>query len=360
MLAHRIAAAFAIALASATAAAAPYARVALDPDIGARRTGSVCNGPVRCLAHALVDPDGQLHADAAPSGFMPSDLWSAYQIDPNHQNAATVALVDAYGYPGLEGDLAAYRSAFGLGPCTTASGCLTIVNEQGQKSPLPAPPPPSDDWTLETALDVDMVSAACPTCKIIVVQATADDPQDMLDAQNAAAALRPTAISDSFGGAESGDITALETYYDHPGIAQFAAGGDHGYGDSGMGPMYPSTSAHVIAVGGTSLLPAPNARGWTETAWSSGGSSCSLSIPKPSYQTATACNQRASNDISAVADPQTGLSIYNAANGGWLVFGGTSAASPLTAAMFAATGNGQATAAEVAQSASVFNDVTSG
>jgi subtilase family serine protease len=308
-------------------------------------TRAVCShGENRCFAHVRMDTAG--------GGLVPQDLWSAYQIDPNISTTPTVAIVDAYGYAALESDLAAYRSAFGLPACTRASGCLTIVNEQGATSPLPANPPASDDWTLETALDVDMVSAVCPRCKILVVQASSTSGQDLYPAQVAAANAKP---------AESGDMTGLESYFDHPGIAQFVSGGDSGYDNSGAGPNYPSTSAHVIAVGGTSLYSDGSSRGWSEQAWTMGGSSCSNSIAKPSYQGNTSCAHRAATDISAVGDPETGVAIYNAANGGWLVIGGTSAAAPIVASIFAATGNGGATSAQIAQAAgSVLFDVTSG
>jgi len=315
-------------------------------------TRRVCtHGSTRCFAH--------VRADAAAAGFTPQDLWAAYSIDPNIKTTPTVAIVDAYGYPDLEADLATYRAQFGLPACTTASGCLAILNEKGQKSPLPGSSPSGDDWTVETALDVDMISAACPLCKIVVVQS--DNEQSLFAAQLAAAAANPTVISDSWGGAEQGNEASYESYFDHPGIAQFASSGDSGWDDGGMGPVYPSTSAHVIAVGGTSLYKDGSARGFSEAAWTGAGSSCSGSIAKPSYQGNTSCSRKATADISAVADPATGMYVYNSAQGGWLVVGGTSAASPLVASMFAASGLGSVTAAQIAQSAtSVLHDVTQG
>jgi hypothetical protein len=320
----------------------------------------VCTtGPNRCLSQIVTAAEG-IRPFGAQMGWGPTDLQSAYQIDPNITTTPTVAIVDAYGYTNLEADLATYRSTYGLPPCTRTSGCLTILNEHGATSPLPPNAPASDDWTVETALDVDMASAACPRCKIIVVQADSTSGTDLYTAQNAAAGAHPTVISDSYGGPESGDMTAAETYFDHPGIAQFVSSGDSGWDDGGNGPLYPSTSAHVIAVGGTSLVPAGNARGWSESAWTMGGSSCSGSIAKPAYQTQTACAKRAASDISAVGDPATGVSVYNSANGGWLVVGGTSAAAPIVAATFASIGKGNVTAADIAHASAALFDVTSG
>ena len=329
---------------------------------------------------------------AAPIGFGPPDLQAAYKIDPTRIATVavpTIAIVDAYGYPKLEADLAAYRAQYSLPPCTVASGCLKIVNQQGTTTPLPAAPPASDDWTIETALDVDMASAACPLCNILVVQAT-DNMGNGLDVgQNVAASLGATVISDSWGGPEVPGMEsafAMEdaTYYVHPNIAVFVAAGDNGYDDTVIpagqqsGPGYPATSPHTIAVGATRLIKdATTTRGWRETAWAvtpkvsggpdltkgAGGSACSLSMPKPTYQTASPCQFKATADIAAVGDPATGVAVYNTngTNPGWISVGGTSASSPFVAAIFAATGNGTQTSGKfLADNTSKLWDVTSG
>jgi hypothetical protein len=348
---------------------APASPPRLVPDVrepGAPVTAAVCSsGPIRCHAHVVTTPTGEVQAEAAPlaapAGLGPAQIQAAYQIDPAKAKPATVAIVDAFGYADLEKDLATYRAQFGLPPCTRANGCLTILNQNGATAPLPPESPPDNDWSEETALDVDAVSAACPSCKIIVVQAN-DNGVNMYTAQNAAAAARPTVISDSWGAATvmGGDPSPLETFFNHPGIAQFVSSGDSGYDEGGKGPTYPSTSAHTISVGGTALVRTGNARGWSETAWSKGGSSCAYTIPKPAYQTTTACMFRAASDIAAVGDPATGLAVYNTRAGGWVVVGGTSAASPLVAALFASIGLGNITAADLAQRTSALFDVTSG
>ena len=361
-----------VVLSTAAAAGAPVeverpagaARVALDPvrDPAAPLTGSVCTaGPNRCHVHVRASAAGDVVPFATPVGWGAPDLQSAYAIDPSLASGATVAIVDAYGYPNLESDLAIYRARYGLPPCTRATGCLTVVNQTGQSSPLPPPPPPTDDWTSETALDVDMVSAGCPSCKILVVQ-TADSGDSMFYAQRTALRLGATVISNSWGQAQQPgqDLSAYEANFDHAGVATFVSSGDNGYDEGGRGPHYPSTSAYAIAVGGTRLARATTARGWSETAWTMGGSSCSLSIPKPAYQQGWPCAYRSATDISAVADPQPGIAMYNAGSGGWLSTSGTSAAAPLVAAIFAATGHGAATGSFIAGIASSLNDVTSG
>ena len=363
-----------------SAGANPATRVRLDPvRPGEIQTGAVCSGGrFRCFAHVPATADGQIDPTALPFGsadgraqvpaidpaaataFGADDLRKAYNVPTTDIPAATVAVVDAYGYATLEADLAAYRTAYGLPACTTANGCLKIVNQTGATSPLPGPPPPGDDWTIETALDIDMVSAVCPSCKIIVVQANDDTSDGLYTSQAIAASLGATVINNSWGGSESGNAAlSLESYFDQPGIAIFASAGDSGYDDGGNGPEYPGTSAHVISVGGTHLVADASTRGWTETAWSLGGSGCSLSIPKPAYQTDPTCGFKATTDIAAVGDPQTGVAYYNA--GAFKSVGGTSVAAPIVAAIFAATGNGAQTSGDfVRQHASLLNDVLSG
>ena len=174
--------------------------------------------------------------------------------------------------------------------------------------------------------------------------ATADDPARL----NAAAQNGATVISNSWGTDEiafDGDLTTAESYFDHPGVAVFASTGDNGYDNGGAAAVYPSVSAFTIAVGGTTLVQdSTTPRGWSETAWSMGGASCSMLIAKPAWQTSSPCTMRAAADVAAVGDPGTGVAVYNQAGGGWGVVGGTSAASPLVAAMFAQTSNGAKTA----------------
>lgn len=331
---------------------------------------SVCTkGKYRCHARVKGIGDRRIRPHALlPTGFGPPELQAAYKILPDKivGTKPTVAIVDAYGYAALESDLGVYRAFYKLPPCTVANGCLKIVNQRGQLAPLPGEPPPDDDWTIETALDADMVSAACPLCNILVVQAD-DTGAGLFLAQDAAEMLGATVISNSWGGPEQpgtppGDLAQTEAFFQRPGIAIFVSAGDDGYNDGGNGPDYPGTSAGVIAVGGTHLVKDPTSpRGWSETAWVKGGSACSLGVAKPGYQTTSPCGFKATTDIAAVGDPQTGMAVYNAANSGWVVVGGTSAAAPFVAAIFAATGNGaQVSGPFLAANTAKLHDVTVG
>nr|HEX4318507.1 Ig-like domain-containing protein [Kofleriaceae bacterium] len=331
---------------------------------------AVCNAPGhthQCLSYISIDhATGKRRVPAATpaAGQLPTmtatAIEEAYNIDPTIDPHATIAVIDAYGYPSLEADLAQYRALFHLPPCTVASGCLTIVNQEGATSPLPAQnTDPNDDWTVETALDVDMASAGCPLCKILVVQAD-DDMGDGLDIDNdTAASLGATVISNSWSIGEGFNTKTEEAHFTHSGISIFASTGDNGEGSKQYG--LPSTSTHVVAVGGTTLTLDPAApRGWDEAAWSDGGSFCSSAFAQPTWQSSlvpsSVCANRATSDVSAVADEQ--IPIIN--GGQEFIVAGTSASSPLTAAIFALTGNHTVQSDFPYTNATDFNDITAG
>ncbi len=331
-------------------------------------TVAVCSGGrFLCKSHVVADEHNHIQPFATPSGFGPADLVSAYKLNAAVTSTATIAIVDAFNYANAASDLASYRTQFGLPACTVASGCLTIVNQNGATSPLPAAPPAGDDWNLEAALDLDMASAACPTCKLVLFEAQDDQGDGLFVAQNAAAARAGVvSISNSWGEASDGtDLTLDSEFFTHTAaINTFVASGDAG--NTGATPDYPSTSAHVIGVGGTHLAKSTAARGWTETAWSGAGSSCSLLIAKPAFQATAvptaACTKRAAADVSSVADPNSGLAVFNRNDGGFIVVGGTSAASPFVAAVYARYGISGAThdASFAYGHTAEFFDITSG
>ncbi|MEU6507722.1 S53 family peptidase [Streptomyces sp. NPDC046942] len=308
-------------------------------------------------------------------GYVPSDLRSAYKLGGTSGAGRTVAIVDAMDDPNAESDLAAYRSAYGLPSCTTANGCFRKVNQRGQASPLP-----SGDygWAEEISLDLDMVSATCPDCHILLVEAGSANVPDLMTAEDTAAGTPGVvSVSNSWGGPEDNTVTSFDSHFDHPGVAITASSGDSGYGVS-----WPASSPYVTAVGGTSLSKASTSRGWTETAWSGAGSGCSAYEAKPSWQHDSGCARRSVADVAAVADPNTGVAVYDTysscgggvlcdtelqlglAQGadGWVEVGGTSVSSPIIASVYALAGN---TSQVVAGSypygrTSALNDVISG
>ena len=309
------------------------------PQIAATVTSSpACHpaGPdqARCFARVVTgSPAG--HAGTAASharGLGPADLRAAYNLPASGGQGRTVAVVDAYDNPNAEADLAVYRSTYGLPACTTANGCFRKVDATGTGR-LPAA---DANWAKEISLDLDMVSAACAQCGILLVEAGGQDIPSLGVAENVAAATPGVvAISNSWGVVESARETGWDHFFNHPGIAVVAASGDLGYQ-----PVYPAASPFVTAVGGTTLTRSSNPRGWDETAWSGSGSGCSTIEPKPSWQHDPGCAHRAIADVSAVADPASGVAMYDSYGAtGWTKAGGTSIGSPLIAGIYALAGN---------------------
>lgn len=321
----------------------------------------VAPGFARCHAHVVTDASGNVLSQAArqnttPRGYGPADLQSAYNITTPGSSSVTVAIVDAFGYTNAESDLAVYRAQYGLPACTTANGCFQKLNQQGQAGPYPAQ---NTGWAQESALDLDMVSSMCPNCKIILVEAKSNNTHNLGSAVDEAVALGAHVVSNSYGGPETGANHA-DNHYDHPGVAITASTGDHGYA---AGPQFPATSNHVTAVGGTHLVRDGSARGWTETTWAGAGSGCSTVFRKPSWQHDRGCSMRMEADVSADADPATGVAVYSPlSNGGsaWLVFGGTSVAAPLVGGIYGNNGGRVFFARQIYNNTSALNDVTAG
>jgi subtilase family serine protease len=272
---------------------------------------------------------------AAPSGLAPADLQGAYKLPSSSAGSGqTVAIVDAYDAPTAEADLGVYRSQYGLPACTTANGCFKKVDQNGGTSY----PKTDGGWAQEISLDLDMVSAVCPNCKIVLVEADSASFADLGAAVNTAAGLA-NVVSNSYGGSDASDDD-YGSYYNHPGVAMTVSSGDSGYGVE-----YPASSQYVTAVGGTSLKKASNSRGWDETVWDGAGSGCSDQNPALSGQADadTGCSGRAVADVSAVADPATGVAVYDSTayqgQSGWMVFGGTSVAAPIIGGVYGLAGN---------------------
>ncbi|MFL6138872.1 MAG: peptidase S8 [Frankiaceae bacterium] len=328
----------------------------------------VSAGSSHCNLKLLGTPDGQPVAAAVPSGYGPSDLQSAYALAAAASaNGATqtIAIVDAYDDSTAEADMGTYRSTYGLPACTTANGCFKKVNQSGVQGSYPSN---NQSWAVEVSLDLDMASAICPNCHVLLVEATSNSNANLYAAEDTAARLGASAISNSYGASESSSDPSSNSHFNHPGIAITVSSGDSGYGVE-----YPAASPYVTAVGGTTLSRASNARGWTESAWSGAGSGCSAYEVKQSWQTDSGCARRTVADVSAVADPNTGVAVYDSncsginklvgnCFAGWGVVGGTSASAPIIAAVYALAGNASTVTygSYPYSHASGLNDVTSG
>jgi subtilase family serine protease len=312
---------------------------------------------------------GRLASQVTPAGYGPAELQQAYNLtaaSARNGRGETVAIVDAYDDPDAASDLSVYRAQWGLPPlCGPGAirGCVTFtkVNQRGTTSPLPAADP---GWSQEISVDVDTVSAVCPNCDILLVEANAATLPSLEKAEDTAAAADPVSIGNSFGVGETSTEANADSAFTHPGIAITAAAGDDGYG-----VQYPAASPDVIAVGGTTLTTATGtSRGWSETAWSGDGSGCSAVEPQPRWQTKVkaikaVCGNRAVADVAAVADPQTGVAVYDSDGlPGWTVFGGTSVSAQIISAVYAlAEGTGSTGGAALyAAPATDFFDVVAG
>jgi subtilase family serine protease len=294
------------------------------------------NARARCLAIRVdsVRRGRTRHSDT-PVGYGPSDLQRAYSLPGGSHGAhQTVAIVDGYDNPSAERDLGVYRSQFGLPSCTSDNGCFRKVDQSGGHDY----PETDGGWAQEESLDVDMVSATCPQCHLLLVEATTTSMANLGAAEDTAVRLGANAVSNSWGGPDGKD-QYYGRYFHHSGVAITASAGDNGYGVS-----FPASSKWVTAVGGTTLKRSSTARGFSESAWSDTGSGCS-SDNTASWQASsvTGCSGRAVSDVAAVADPATGVAVYDSTpfdgTSGWMTFGGTSASSPIIASVYALAGN---------------------
>jgi subtilase family serine protease len=229
---------------------------------------------------------------------------------------------------------------------------LKIRNQTGGTNP-----PHSDPgWDQEQALDLDMVSAMCPKCKLLLVQANSVSGKDLYTAVSEAAKLGAVVISNSYGGSEysqcGGPGEPSDPAFSAAGHIYVASSGDYGggLGDCG-GPQQPCSLATVVCVGGTHLVRGNTRRGWKESVWNElasnlctggcggTGSGCSIVVKKPSWQFDTGCAMRTESDISAEASVLTPVAVYYS---GWTAFGGTSVSAPLVAGIYGRAGNGGA------------------
>jgi subtilase family serine protease len=344
---------------------------------GLHRACAACDAEVVTTAKGSAKP----LSTAAPAGYGPSDLDSAYNLSGSSSSTATIAIIDAGVDGNLEADLGTYRSNYGLPACTTANGCLTLKNYDGGAQPAPQTSgdgaSAEEQIGVETSLDVDMASAACPSCHIMEISVPWQDGEtdgdtstgDFATAVNTAVSAGAAAVSISYGytadsGNTSGDQLAA---FNHQGVAIEASTGDSGF-NGGTHTSWPSDLPYVIGVGGTTLNGPGN-----ETAWSGGGSGCETFFAaangQPTDVTAKCANHLAVADVSADADPNTGVAVYDSyapstnqpAN--WGVVGGTSASAPFIAGLFANAGvpSGLLGPNTLYQDpSSDFNDITSG
>jgi hypothetical protein len=322
-------------------------------------------GQMGCAALTTPGVAGDATAATAPAGYGPLDLRYAYATESSSLTGGvgqTVAVVTAYDDATAETDMGTYRSEYHIRPCASTGGCFTKVDENGGTN---YPPAGAAGWSLATAQALDMISAICPNCHILLVEADTTAITDLGQAENEAVTLGAKFVTNTFFTAEATYGTSEPTYdtdyFDHPGVAITAPDGN----GAGYGVSYPAASPDVIAVGGTTLTRASGTvRGWTETTWSGTGSGCSAYEAKPSWQADTGCTSRMLNDVSAVADPvDSPIAFYDTSSGDWVEGGGDNVAAAIIAAMLALGGApaaGSSPAAYLYAHPGLFNDITTG
>jgi len=353
-----------VAVIAAVLTATPAMAAENDPVVGTTSLPTNCAAaPAAGFAacHSKLSARRHRSGDVVPaasvtytSGYARTDLIQAYQLPLTGGAGVTLAIVDAYASPTAQSDLDAYRSRFGLPPIT-----VTQVNQNGGSISSVSG---DTGWGQEEALDLDMASAICPSCNLLYVGGNSASFADLGAAVNTAVRLGANIVSNSYGATEFSSQSSYAAPYNHPGVAITVSSGDSGYG-----VQFPASASTVTAVGGTTLSRASNGRGFTESVWSGAGSGCSAYVTKPSWQIDPSCSRRTVADVSAVADPNTGVAVYDSygSTGGanWLVFGGTSVAAPIIAGVYGLAGNAAAVGAGAsytyAHRSSLF-DVTTG
>ncbi|HXM86479.1 MAG TPA: PKD domain-containing protein, partial [Solirubrobacteraceae bacterium] len=299
-------------------------------------------------------------ASAGPAGGLtPEDLASAYGYTPAAGGSGeTVGIVDAFDDPAIASDLAVFDDEYGLASCTTSNGCLTKVGQSGGATPAAD----TLGWSVEIALDVETVHATCPNCHILLVESDNNSEANLATAADEAVALGASVVSNSYGGPERFAGAFERSAYDHPGVPIVASTGDNGYynwrelEEESQMPNAPASSPSVISVGGTTLTLNPGGTRANETVWPGSGGGCSKLFEARPWQLgvagygASGCgDKRLSADVSADADPNTGLDIYDTydcgpkcegVDEGWETIGGTSLSAPFIASMYALAGGG--------------------
>ncbi|MDD5543713.1 MAG: S53 family peptidase [Acidobacteriia bacterium] len=299
----------------------PDSSIELPGDVGLR-------AHTNHLVALRLDKSGQPQT-SSPSGETPQSIRPVYNL-PSTGGSNVIAIVDAFNYPTAENDLNVFSSTFGLPPCTTSNGCFQIVYASGSK------PRNNCGWDQEMALDIEWAHAMAPGARIILVEAKSNQFNDLFQAVDVASKLvSPNGtgfgeVSMSWGGSEFSSESGNDSHFTQPGVVYFASSGD-----TGGATIYPSASPNVVAAGGTSINRSKTGTFVSETAWSGSGGGPSKYEARPAFQNGISTivgSQRGIPDFSFDANPSTGVSVYDSTScqglSGWLVFGGTSVASP--------------------------------
>ncbi|MFI6405665.1 protease pro-enzyme activation domain-containing protein [Streptomyces sp. NPDC050548] len=301
-------------------------------------------------------------------GYTPAQIKGGYNVSSTYTGSGQkIALLEFDGFQ--QANITKYDTNYSLGSPTP-----TVSKVDGGSGAL-------GDGQVEVELDIEVLHAIAPKANVTVFEGPNSDAGEVDTYQAIVDSGIPT-TSISWGASESqrttSNINAVDAVFKAgaaEGLGFYAASGDDGSDDAGDGTTtvdYPASDPYVTGVGGTTLT-VTSANAWSkETAWSGGGGGKSSVFKIPSWQTAVqktaGGGYRQVPDVSALANPSPGVSIYS--QGSWGTVGGTSAAAPEWAA-FGALYNQQAAAAGKANlgfanpalytaSGTGFHDITSG
>ncbi len=350
-----------------------------------RTCGVAKKGQVACLSIKRTLSMGSVKAMVRPLAFVQpmggvaygaNQLRYAYSITQKGARYKVIAIVSAYHSESAFQDITDYRAMYNLGPmdhCTdpkepgmvgtiltaVPSGKAPCFMQVDQKGAAVGYAQTDDEgWAQETALDIEMATAMCPNCSILLVEAKNASLDNLNIAVGSAARFKNVrSISNSYGGSDTPEFKypayAAATA---KGIAVVASSGDSGYG-----VLAPASFSSVIAIGGTSLQVDQLGRWASESAWTKAGSGCSDYNKAAAWQPIfmTGCANKLTADFSAVADPSTGVAVVF--EGGWFTFGGTSVSAPLIAGLYAIGPNtGGSPAAFTVAHQDQLHDITQG
>ena len=302
--------------------------------------------------------------------YTPQQLRDAYGITPLYNQGyrgqgQTVVIIDSYGSPSLQQDLAVFDQQYGLPPVK-----LQVLAPLGTV-PFNSGNHEMTGWQGETTLDVEMVHAIAPEASIVVLTSPVDEtegvaglPEFLRLEQYAVSHHLGTIVSQSWAASEvslndaagQAEIAKWDAFFqqatEQQGMTFFGSSGDNGatdYTDASLSSYssvpttsFPGDNPWVTSIGGTKLT--NDGGSYQEVVWNSnggasgGGFSQFYSTPAfqqglPGSAQSQLDKRRGVPDVSAAADPETGLAIYIA--GQWTLSGGTSAGSPLWAGLMA-------------------------
>jgi subtilase family serine protease len=330
-------------------------------------------GPNYWVAPVCSQYYGQKIATSMPSAYGKKQPWTVCGYTPRQVRGAyhvaqsgmtgkgqTVAIVDAYASPTMQSDANQYATVTGDKPFRPGQytqylpAGFSLTNECGAQG-----------WYGEETLDVEQVHGEAPDANVNYVGAASCEDTALIDAlalivNNHLASI----VSDSWGEPfdQGAGLVGVFTQVFEAGAAEgigfFFSSGDSGYESPAEDPGsdmiqadWPDSSPWVTSVGGTSLaIGRSNNYKW-ETSWGtlldplsadgkswtypppgvypdfydgSGGGGVSTAFTQPSYQkgvvpnslatalptgTVNAVPMRVTPDVSALADPSTGVAV---------------------------------------------------